>query len=469
MRGAKMRTAFAVSSVILAMGGIVLLRAKPSLGTSTPTSITTTTAVGQNGASFHGNGVHGTLNLTHTRVTGGQHFFAELTMGADKTDNAIARAPASLAVVLDVSGSMSGEKLEQAKRAVITLIESMHSDDEISVTVYSDSAEVIQHETSVGSVRGSLVEKVRGLRVRGGTNIPSGLRAGLTELEGVSRGRVRRIVLASDGLDDSRTMADELAKRAFNEGITVSSLGIGVDFNESYMGGIASTGHGNFVFVNDERTLTTFLRRELDEASQTTAERATFNLRLPAGVTFVRAIGADARVLDGQLEVPMGALFAGDERRVVVELAADIGSRAAIEATASWDLVGKGSERASLSSISLLATNDREEAERSKDPIVFAGVTSVLASDRQIRATEAYAKGDVAVADGLIQQNVAELKEAMKGAPPSAAAPLQKQASSYESAAQSFGSMAPSSAGGKALAKKSRAMDQGNVGRKEAF
>ncbi len=467
MRWSKARTAFAASSVILAVGGLVLLRSSTSSG-GIPLSIgqELTSALGTNGASFRGRGAHGTINLTHTKVMGGERVFAELTITADKNENAVARAPASIAVVLDVSGSMSGEKLEQAKRSVAQLVEQMHSDDEIAMVIYSDSAEVLQHTARVGEVRSSLLERVRGLRVRGGTNIPSGLREGLAEVERATPGRVRRIVLVSDGLDDSRAQADQLATRAFGEGITISSLGIGLDFNEAYMGGVASTGHGNFAFVNDSSSLAGFLRKELDEASSTTVEAATFRFALPDGVSYVRALGAEASVNDRTLEVRVGSLFAGDERRVVVELKTDIGGTARIDGTVAWNLVGGGNEKAPFSGLSLLATSDRQEMERGKDPGVVAKVTSVVVSDRQLRATEAYAKGDVTVAQGLIQQNLDELKAAADKAPPAAAKPLASQSAQYQATKEEFRTAKPSEAAGKVAAKKAFSQDLQNVGRK---
>src|SRR5207248_790730 len=104
------------------------------------------------------------------------------------------------------------------------------------------------------------------------------------------------------GLDSSRAASERLAKDSFERGITISSMGIGVDFDESYMGGVARAGHGNFAFVNDGTALAQFLTRELKETASTTVEDATAHVRLPAGVHLVRSIGADAREVGDELE-----------------------------------------------------------------------------------------------------------------------------------------------------------------------
>ncbi|MEQ1517808.1 MAG: hypothetical protein ABL931_15105 [Usitatibacteraceae bacterium] len=135
---------------------------------------------------------------------------------------------------------------------------------------------------------------VRDSDVGGGTNSPGGLAGGLRALDEAARGRVKRIVLVSDGLDNTRSQAESLARASFGNGITVSSLGIGLDFDESYMGGVAQSGHGNFAFLKDGSNMAKFLERELDQTALTTIENATVRLDLPRGMRLVSALGASS-------------------------------------------------------------------------------------------------------------------------------------------------------------------------------
>ena len=88
-------------------------------------------------------------------------------------------------------------------------------------------------------------------------------------------------------------MAETIARQSAEQGVTISSLGVGLDFDEAYMGAVARSGRGNFVFVSDAAALATFLKRELKETATTTVEKAEVRLKLPEGVLFVRATGAD--------------------------------------------------------------------------------------------------------------------------------------------------------------------------------
>ena len=478
-RASHVRRAVAVCSVVLATGGLVLYRSSPSAAFPGDSSLLkpspSALQPGKNSAVFSGPGAHGQVSLSHTSVLGGAptSLFAEVTVVADpqgKSDQV--HAPLAMAVVLDTSGSMSGEKIEEARRSVIKLVSDMRDDDEITFIRYSDNAELIQPLARVGTVRESLVAQIRQITAGGGTNIPSGMSAGLRALDEAARGRVRRIVLVSDGLDNTRRQAEALAQNSFARGITVSSLGIGVDFDESYMGSLAQNGHGNFGFVKDGASLAKFLHRELEETATTTVENARVRLHLPAGVRFVRASGADATPSGSDIDLALGSLFAGDERRVIVELVANAtaGAELPIDTDASWSVVGHGDlAQVKVPKLTLLATNDASAVERGQDGAVLASATSVIASQRQMEASSAYAQGNVALAAQITDENQRALVRARAAAPAPAAAALDQQMAAYGTMKHGFTTIAPSSEAGRAAAKEASAKDMSNIARKAKY
>ena len=470
LRTPRIRRGLAASAIVLSAGGLILFRAPA--GASVPRVLThelQPLVAGVNSVTFAGPGAHGMVSLSHTNVLAGagQPLFAEVRIVADRIgDLAQDRAPLSLAVVLDTSGSMEGEKMDQAQNSVIRLIGEMRDDDEITVVRYSDSAEVVQPLARVGDVRGSLIERVRRLTAGGGTAIPSGLSRGLRELSNASSGRVRRVVLVSDGLDATRQEAERLASNSFERGVTVSSLGVGLDFDESYMNGVAHSGHGNFGFVKDGAALSAFLERELKETAATTLEGAEVAFDLPRGVSFVRATGADARIVGDSLHLKIGSLFSGDDRRVIVELTSTLGAGDARSITghARWTRVRGGSTEAGFSQLTIVASTDAGAVTAGIDGRVFASATSVVASTRQLEATEAYAKGDALRAQAILAESTASLGAAIAVAPPSAAAPLARQAAKYKERAGDF-KAAPGSDEGKAAAKAAVQLDSANTSR----
>ncbi|CAN5333562.1 VWA domain-containing protein [soil metagenome] len=471
-RAARVRRTVAAAAVVLSIGGLVLFRT-PAMGSSYLPLLTDTNTPTM--VHFKGPAAHGSIGISQVKLLAGSErdLYAEVRLAADKENGEAVRAPLALAVVLDTSGSMYTDgKIDQARRAVLDLIRDMRDEDQIAVIRYSDSAEVIQPLARLGEVRHALTSRIEHLEAEGGTSIPSGLSAGLRTLEEATRGRVRRVVLVSDGLDSSRASAEAIARQSFGKGVTISALGIGLDFDESYMSSVAVAGHGHYGFVKDASTLTTFLGKELGEAAATTIEDATVRIHVPHGLHFVAASGADARMLDeDELELKLGALYAGDERRAVLHFTArlDVGDLADLTSDASWVRVAGGSDtKVEVAPLSLYGTGDATLAEASRDGAVFASWTSVSSSERSMQAAQAYKDGDTGRAQVLLDQNIAAISAATAAAPPAVAADLQRQQASYVETKRGFGAQ-PHSAAGQGAAKRAVELDTANLGRSGGF
>lgn len=475
----RIRHGTAAAVVVVATGGLFLIHAGAAPGhgidpiaSPTPLPVTEPLAVdGPTTVSFHGPHVQGTFAVSNGRLLAGQSqpFFADVTLTAEH--NGVEHAPLALAVVLDTSGSMEGEKLREAKSAVKGLVRDMRDEDEVAFVRYSDHAETVQPLMPVRDVREQLMARVDALTADGGTAIPLGLATGLRALGAESTGRVRRVVLVSDGLDSSRVAAERLARTNFDRGVTISSMGIGLDFDEAYMGGLARAGHGNFGFVNDEPTLASFLKRELEETATTTAEGTVVHMHLPDGVRFVKATGADAETHGRDVDLRVGALFANEAKRVLVEMSAEPSSGSLLDFNSSvtWKSIGGADADATVPQLEVRATNDPAAVTTARNESVFARAASVAASESQVAAAQAYAEGDTRRAADLIQGNVRALHHAAMSAPAPIAASLKAQSDSYEGTLSSFGRVAPSSAKGRAAAKSAAASNMANAGAKAAF
>ncbi len=481
--------------VVLATGGLLLLHADaaPEAYTvlaphpmavsprfATPPALATPglslPPTGPDTVSFVGPHVHGTLALSNSRTLAGARapFYADLTVSAD--GSLTERAPLAMVIVLDTSGSMEGEKLREAKSAVKELVRKMRDEDNIAFVRYSDRAEVVEPLRRVGDVRGELAARIDRLSADGGTAIPLGLETGIDALnQGLARAepgdqaRVRRVVLVSDGLDSSRPRSERLARASAWNGVTVSSMGIGLDFDEAYMGGLALAGHGNFGFVNDGPTLSAFLQRELVETATTVAQATTAHLHLPDGVRFVRSTGADVEVNGREVDLRFGSIYADEAKRVLLQLSTDLpaGAIASLTGSLTWTGAGGIATDAVIPQLQVVATSDTADVDRSRNPTVYARVASVEASERQVEAAAAYGSGDGARAATLIQRNIAALKSASVAAPGPVASALARQASSYADAIQEF-KAAPASMSGKAAAKRVAADNLANSA-KSAF
>ncbi len=465
IRSPRARRGIAASAIVLSLGGLVLFRTDAGANTGSYSDVHFA-----NGTTFRGPGAAGSFSLSHGKILadGSQRVFAELRIRADEVDDDVARAPLSMAIVLDTSGSMDGDKMREAKQSVIRLLSQMRADDEVAFVRYDSRAELVQQLARVGDVRDRLIASVQGMEAGGGTNIPWAIRMGMDALGRASAGRVQRLVLVSDGLDSTRGESEMLAQDGSDRGLTVSTLGIGLDFDEAYMAGVARAGRGNFAFVQDASTLARFLERELEETARTRIERAMARLRLPRGLELTRALGAEAQQLgDGEVVLKLGSLFGGDERRVILELRAQpsVGQTLSIASDVSWQQVHGEHADITLSRLSLVATQDAGEVEASRDHRVWASAMSAFASARQLEAAAAYARGDVGTAQRLIDESLGELDAAAQAAPDDVARGLLEQKRSYESTKGRFATSAPGSADGRAAAKEATAADNANLSR----
>ncbi len=193
--------------------------------------------------------------------------------------------PANFALVLDRSGSMDGEKLENMKEAVGYVVDNLRDNDLVSVTIFDDQVETLVPSRPAGT-RDEIKAKLEGLIARGGTQIADGLQAGLEEVKkGFARDRVNRVLLLTDG----RTWDDEerclkLADEAANRGIAVTSIGIGDDWNEKLLLEIADRSRGNSHWIQNPIAVLDAFREEVEGMQSVAAANLVLTVRMSEGV-----------------------------------------------------------------------------------------------------------------------------------------------------------------------------------------
>jgi Ca-activated chloride channel family protein len=160
------------------------------------------------------------------------------------------RTPLAIAIVIDRSGSMAGGKLEQAKRSAVDIINRLHDHDSVSVISYDDSVEVHLELMPVPSARIFIDHHLDQIYARGGTNLHAGWLKGAETLAPRSNGKdLCRVILLSDGQANvgiirTNLICDQVAELS-RAGITTTTVGFGLDFNEELMTAMANAGQGN--------------------------------------------------------------------------------------------------------------------------------------------------------------------------------------------------------------------------------
>ncbi|WNG59521.1 VWA domain-containing protein [Archangium gephyra] len=378
-----------------------------------------------------------TSRLSHPYITPGS---ADLFVTVDITGVEVPgskRTPVNLAVVIDRSGSMSGYKLQQAKQAARHLVGLLGPADRLAIVHYGSDVKSLPSLAATPANRERMLQYIEGIWDDGGTNIGAGLHAGQSHVAAL-RGdyTVNRIILLSDGqategITDDASLT-EIVKSIRSQGVTVSSIGVGTDFNEDLMQGFAEYGAGAYGFLEDAGQLASLFQKDLQQASTSVARGVELRFQLPEGVTLGEVLGYRSYQEGRTVRVPLPDFSSGQVERVVARVTV-VGSRAgsAVDVTglklAYTDLL-KSAGVESAASLSAMVTERREEvlARQDKDATVFA--TRALSAKNLKLAAQALRDGRKEEAKGYVMQNEALFNEAGAVASPAAvAADLEEQ------------------------------------------
>jgi Ca-activated chloride channel family protein len=208
------------------------------------------------------------------------------------------RAPLSVHIVLDVSGSMSGKAIEDAKQAAQAAVNKLEATDDFSMVTFSDTAQVIVPDGPIGPRRAQVLSRIREVQADGGTNIWAGLDLGYAEARAPGAGdeAVRLVMLLSDGHanggDTSPEHLADRAARAFQDGIQTSAFGLGPDYDAPLMSGIADRGAGGYYYVADSSQIEPDLAREIDARLRPVATAVEVRVRLRPDVSATHVFGS---------------------------------------------------------------------------------------------------------------------------------------------------------------------------------
>ncbi len=209
-----------------------------------------------------------------------------------------ARAPLSVHIVLDVSGSMAGRSIEDAKSAAEAAVRKLEPTDDFSMVTFSSTAQILVGDGPIGPRRAQVLARIHDVKADGGTCISSGLDLGYAEARahGMADDPVRIVMLLSDGhANAGDTDPERLAQRAaaaFQDGIQTSAFGLGPDFDAGLMSRIADHGAGGYYYLADSSQIEPALAREIDARLRPIATAVEVRVRLRPDVSATRVFGS---------------------------------------------------------------------------------------------------------------------------------------------------------------------------------
>lgn len=383
--------------------------------------------------------VEADLGQTVLDTRSSDRIYLRLSLKSDAAKKRDKRSPVNVALVIDRSGSMTGDRIAAAKKGAHVALERLSSDDIVSLVSYNHNVDLLAPAAPVGRSRDKLERAIDKLEADGTTALYAGVKEGGEQVkEFRSDTKVNRVILLSDGLANvgpsSPREVAELGRELASKGISVTTIGLGLEYNEDLMQRLAAASDGNHVFVERPSDLAEVFDREFGDALSIAAQDLTITIECRAGFKPTRVLGREAEIAGQRITLKLNQLQADNERYVVVELEAPKGEAAGERDVAEvgveyLDLDGNQRKKADAN-VRVQLKDDAKAAEASINKQVMSQVTEQVATENSEKAVELRDKGDVAGAKKALEENATFLnrQRSSLGSGEAAAAPAAVQA-----------------------------------------
>lgn len=296
------------------------------------------------------------------------------------SDSAVERN-VDMVIVLDRSGSMKGQKINDARQAVANLLSRLTAKDRFALITYSDGVQFVSRLKPVTAAhRQHLAPLIAGVHAGGGTNLGTGLQAGIDVLQnGKEIGNARKLVLISDGLankgitDASRLGA--IAGIAVEKEFAISTVGVGNDFNEQLMATIADRGAGNYYYLENPMAFSEVFQKEFFYSRSTVAFNVSVLFPLGKGISLIDAAGYPITRQENYAVFYPGDLRSGQTRQLFLTV------QVPTESTASFDIApikvryrfkGRSLQTALAEPLTIACVENKREVQASIDKSSWA-------------------------------------------------------------------------------------------------
>ena len=326
------------------------------------------------------------------------------------------RGPVNIAFVLDRSGSMTGAKLESAKQAARLAVSRLRADDIFSIITYDSTVDVVVPATKVTDGR-AILKAIDRIEAGGNTALFGGVAKGAGEVRKFLRAdHVNAIILLSDGMANvgpsSPDELGDLGRSLIKEGISVTTLGLGLDYNEDLMGKLADTSDGVHRFIQEPAQLVAFFETEFGNVMEVVAQQIDITIECAPAVRPIRVIGREAEILGQTVRLRMNQIYSDQEKYLLLEVEAPGGTVGAeqdlVAVDVSYQNLATGDADHERKAVACRYVATEAEAIQNDD-VMFAAVAQIATETNRAAVTLRDA-GKVQEAKELLTRNVEYLE-----------------------------------------------------------
>jgi len=398
---------------------------------------------------------------SHVLLGSGGEVFFDISLKAPRSVK-VKRLPLNIGLVIDRSGSMAGQKLADARQAATQLVSRLQDGDRLAIVTYGSDVTVLVGSTVISTEsRPEILRAIASIVDRGGTFLSGGLQEGRDQvLRHDRKGYVNRVILISDGQANEGITApgqlSTLARETLSRGVNVTTMGVGLDFNEEVMTSMAEHGGGHYYFIQSSSAMARFFSEELDTMTAVVAKGATLEIDLEPGVELLDLYGYAFNHEGNRVVVQLPDMFSGQDRKLIARLRIPAGREGKVavgKVTLAYVDVDSGRRETLTGEAEVVVTADRLLVEKGQDKEVLARAEQVKAAATMNEAMKAYANGDVARSQTILRQQIRHLRTTNADLKNKA---LDDLSGLMDRQLEGTANAAPSSSAGRALIKRSK-------------
>ena len=363
-------------------------------------------------------------------MTGGQTQRNYLRIGLNGCERQpTERTPVNVAFVIDRSGSMQGARIAQAREAAAAAVRRLDRNDIASVVIFDDKIDVLVQAQNVDD-HAAFIDRIRQISARGSTAIHGGVLEGAQQvLHNLDPRRLNRIVLLSDGQANVGPRRPEdfakLGRELLQQGISVSTIGLGMGYNEDLMLQLARASDGNHSFVGETTDLIQVFNKEFDDVLASCAQTVSIDVELRPGVRVVRALSREGKIEGQTAQFQFNQVYAATEHYVLMEVEVDQSAAGGEEGSdvdlgrvrVTYTAPQDGSRQTLEAPVRARFSESKTEVAASRDNAVIEAVVEQSVRARTASAIELRDQGRHGEAQALFSQNVQEIEAQAAHAP----------------------------------------------------
>lgn len=318
------------------------------------------------------------------------------------------RPPVNVSLVIDRSGSMGGDKIVRAREAAAMVVDMLGPQDIFSLVTFSSDVETLIPATRLTDKR-EAHRRIEAIRADGNTALFGGVSKGMAEVRKFQeRGRVNRVIVISDGMANvgpsSPTELGALGRSAARELMSISTIGLGLGYNEDLMVQLAQYSDGNHAFAETGTDLARIFNSELGDLLSVVAQEVEVQIQCPHPVKVIRILDREAEIRGSQATLRLNQIYGNQEKYVLLEVEVPARSKgdklevAQVQVSYHDPLTRKRSEISAKASVAFTASESEVRQ----------------AANRPVQVQAAKARANVATKEAVVLRDKGDAKAAQE-------------------------------------------------------